>query len=468
MILTFDPFYTRDVMVADSLLQRIRRHAVLSAAVTVTLFSPSILAEDARPSAPVDGATVQRLIERVDKQDAEIKDLKSKLAEKAPGSPAPTGTRDPINLRLDKQDAEIKEVKAKVAAAVAKDAAADEGTFPTLSFHGFGDVDYHTSSQKEDKNAFTLGELDLFVTSQLAPDISILNEDVIAAGSDNHFSIEIERLLVQFRTSEYLNVDVGRYHTAVGYYNTAFHHGTWFQTAVGRPQIVNFEDSGGVIPVHQVGVSVHGTIPGAPTKLGLSYFAELGNGRQYTTNGNSPVGNVFDNNNYKAVNLAVIARPESLPGVQLGAGIYHDTLNPEGVARTSEDIVHAHLVYHNKDWEFLSEGFALHHSTQNGPDTWSPAFYVQLSRKFGKITPYARFTYLNAADSDQIYQLIGQSGRHYGPSVGVRYDLSDFVALKAQYDYESNSSAYVDPGPTFNPIARQSLSRFTLQLAFTF
>ena len=56
------------------------------------------------------------------------------------------------------------------------------------------------------------------------------------------------------------NVAVGRYHTAIGYYNNAYHHGKWLQTAAERPHIYDFEDSGGLLPIHNVGVSVSGAI----------------------------------------------------------------------------------------------------------------------------------------------------------------------------------------------------------------
>lgn len=438
------------------------------------------IAKPARSDTPpsVDPETVRNLIDKVDKQEAEIQELKTRLAE-SPAVAAPTtaptagaaSTKSPdeaVNLRLDKQEEEIKQTKADIAAAAARETAASE-TYPTLSFHGFGDIDYHTSNQKEDKNATTLGEFDLFLTSQLAENYGVLTETVVAPDSNNQYGIEIERLLLQVQVNDYFNIDVGRYHTALGYYNTAFHHGTWFQTAVGRPEFLNFEDSGGILPVHNVGLSMHGAIPYTPTKLGLSYYAEIGNGRNYvgSTSSDSPVNNDFDNNNYKAFNLAFISRPEDLPGVEFGAGYYHDTLNPVGIRRTAEDIIHAHLVYKDERWEYLSEAYAMHHDTQDGPNSWSKAFYVQISRKYGKFTPYFRFTYLDANTADEVYQLIGQSGRHFGPSVGLRYELSDYVALKAQYDYEMNSAPYFDAGPTFDPIAKQNFSRFTLQVAFT-
>jgi len=85
--------------------------------------------------------------------------------------------------------------------------------------------------------------------------------------------------------------------------------------------------------------------------------------------------------------------------------------------------------------------------------------YGQISRKFGKLIPYARFTYYNASQNDALYSLVWNQGAnegiHYGPSLGLRYDFSTYVALKVQYDY------LIDHG--FN-----DASRLTLQAAFTF
>ena len=98
---------------------------------------------------------------------------------------------------------------------------------------------------------------------------------------------------------------MGRYHTSIGYYNTAYHHGKWFQTAVGRPFLFRFEDEGGILPIHNVGVSVQGRIPSG--KLGLNYVAEMGNGRTSRSLDLSPVQNVVSEKNGKSINLALIA-----------------------------------------------------------------------------------------------------------------------------------------------------------------
>src|SRR5437870_7988114 len=120
---------------------------------------------------------------------------------------------------------------------------------------------------------------------------------------------------------------------SLGYYNTAFHHGTWFQTAVGRPFFLDFEDGGGIIAAHNVGASIHGAIPSG--KWGLGYIFEVGNGRSYVPPGQEEnlVLNVKDDNDYKAFNLAFISKPDWLSGLQFGAGLYSDTLSPSTLPR---------------------------------------------------------------------------------------------------------------------------------------
>src|SRR6266404_4954188 len=45
----------------------------------------------------------------------------------------------------------------------------------------------------------------------------------------NILDTDVERLLLQYKHNDYLNFCIGRYHSSIGYYNTAFHQGAWFQ-----------------------------------------------------------------------------------------------------------------------------------------------------------------------------------------------------------------------------------------------
>jgi hypothetical protein len=125
-------------------------------------------------------------------------------------------------------------------------------------------------------NTFQLGEFDLFLNSRLSSTISFLGEVVLAADASNFWGLDVERAQITYKPSEYFQISGGRIHTAIGFYNTTFHHGAWFQTTTGRPYMYYFEDSGGILPVHIVGVEAAGLIP-RTGRWNAHWIAEVGN-----------------------------------------------------------------------------------------------------------------------------------------------------------------------------------------------
>lgn len=161
---------------------------------------------------------------------------------------------------------------------------------PSLNIRGFLDFNFDAGSvanpliypltippPKTVHDAFQFGEFDLFLNSRLSNSINFLSEVVFGADASNFWGIDIERAQMTYKPSQYFQISGGRMHTAIGYYNTAYHHGTWFQTATGRPYMYYYEDSGGILPVHLVGLEAAGLIPGSG-KLNAHWIAELGNG----------------------------------------------------------------------------------------------------------------------------------------------------------------------------------------------
>jgi hypothetical protein len=220
---------------------------------------------------------------------------------------------------------------------------------------------------------------------------------------------------------------------------------------MGRPFIFAFEDQCGILPVHNVGVSATGRIPSSI--FGLHYVAEIGNGRASRSRLDEPVQNVIDENNHKAVNFAIISRPDRLAGLQTGFSIYHDVLEPQGLPKTAEDIMAAHVVYTTNRFELLNEAILIRHSLDGTPIAYhSPAFYTQLSHRWGMVRPYFRYQYFNTANQEPIF---GDLGRINGPSVGLRFDPSEFGAFKVEYDRTERRNL-----PATNGVG--------LQLAFTF
>jgi hypothetical protein len=293
---------------------------------------------------------------------------------------------------------------------------------------------------------FQAGEFDLFITSKLADNLNFLSEIVLGPDVTNEFAIDIERYQLTYKANDYFSIAGGRFHTSIGYYNTAYHHGTWFSTAEGRPIMYLFEDSGGILPVHMVGLSFTGAVP-KTDKIGLHWVGEVGNGLSSNPFASESVQNFYSDRNYKATNLAAYIRPEIVSGLQIGGSWYHDGLNPSQaqnplpIAEIRQNIESAYIVYLTSEWEFLNEGVLLSNHVMGTPEPFrSPMAYSQLARKFGIYKPYFRYQYVRDNVNDPINLL---KGTYYGPSVGLRIDFSAYAAFKLQYNhfYESNQPA---------------------------
>ena len=420
---------------------------------------------DATDSAPM----IQMLIQRIDRLEARVAQLEAKQAASPPASPAHASQTSAT------PSAEAATGETKSAAATQQTESESEqqtgmGLEPErmdvsktlLRIRGFGDINFHGDTGKGDTTSFTLGQLNLFVTSDISEKFNFLSEIVFEGGPDNiygvtrgennTFGVDVERMVLQYSYNDYFNLSAGRYHTAIGYYNTAYHHSTWFQTTTGRPFLFQFEDRGGILPIHTVGVSASGLIPSGA--LGLHYVAEVGNGRASRAPFlEEPVQNVVDDQNHKAFNLALFSRPESVRGLQAGFSIYRDVLAPIEAPRIGETILAAHAVYIRPNFEWLNEALVVRHAPLGTSHVFqTPGFYTQISKRFGSYRPYFRYQYVNGSDHEPVFPDVG---RRQGPSAGLRFDASESVALKLQYDYTTVRN-------------QEAINALALQVGFTF
>jgi hypothetical protein len=387
--------------------------------------------------------TLRQLLERVQQLEAEVQELKAqRVAAPAPAEPArqpqPPPAQATPSSGAGAADASGMQMPGMSPAAA--------GEYPNLQFRGFSDVSYAANDQGTGANTFALGQFNLFITSTLSDHMGVVAEPVLEADLHNAFGFELERLLLQITANQYFSVSVGRYHTAIGWYSTAYHHSAWLQTAIGRPFLFEFEDKGGILPIHNVGISANGRIPSG--RLRLRWVFEAGNGRASRTRFDEPTQNVVDENRGKAVNLAILARPDWWRGFEAGFSVYHDDLTPFGLPHIGQTILAAHAIYQVPVFEWLNEVVVIRNATHGSPQIdYTPAFYTQVSRAFGKIRPYFRYQYVNVPETDVYFSDVGLM---YGPSVGVRYDLNQFSALKLQYDRTDRRDA-----PGFNAVATQ-------------
>ena len=166
-----------------------------------------------------------------------------------------------------------------------------------------------------------------------------------------------------------------------------------------------------------------------------------------------PVHNEVDDENHKAYNVAVFARPEALRSFQTGLSVYRDILAPANNPRIEETIVAAHAILIRPKFEWLNEALLDRHTPLNSTASFNiPGFYTQLSRQFGSYRPYFRYEYVNVSNREPVFTDVAL--RH-GPLAGLRYDASESVALKFQYNYTFLRNQHGTTG-------------LTMQLGFTF
>jgi hypothetical protein len=213
---------------------------------------------------------------------------------------------------------------------------------------------------------------------------------------------------------------------------------------------------GRFIPVHFIGGLVEGALPASG--LNLNYNFGVGNGRGAVI---SRGGDAGDINNNRAWLVNMFVRPDRLYGLQVGGSAYHDRVNPTGGPTINEWITSAHFVWTREAPEVIAEVANARHEnfTTTAPIANSLAYYVQTAYRLPFLEkrwkPYYRWEYIHVPKSDTLFQLQPVANLA-GSTLGVRYDLTSFAALKFEYRNQRRA-----PGePHFN-------SGF-IQTSFTF
>ena len=423
----------------------------------------SVLTAQQGGGSVVDQETIQALMKRIDQLEARVKELEAgkKVLETGnlTSNPGPaavpqtkvvvTGPAPPLSAPEATVSSGAALVSPTPPSRDADQIQAETSTAERLDvsktllrIRGFGDASLHGDTKKGDTTFFSLGQLDLFVTSDMSEKFKFLADILFEGGPDKMYSVnsgppnilnvDVERYLLQYSQNDYLKVSSGRGHVAIGYYSTAYQHSTWLQTAIGRPFLYEFEDAGGILPIHMIGATASGMIPSGT--LGLHYVAEVGNGRASRNPiEQEAIANSIDDENHIAFNLAAFARPDAISGFQAGFSVYRDVLSPANAHKIGETILAAHAVLIRPKYEWLNEALLDRQAIVGTSRAFNtPGFYSQVSRQYGLYRPYFRYQYVNVAKNEPVFPDVAL--RH-GPSLGVRFDASESVALKFQYDY---------------------------------
>src|SRR4051794_16285095 len=95
-----------------------------------------------------------------------------------------------------------------------------------LGINAYGDIGYevdHATNPSKTTNTFSAPRLELFL-QETEGRLTFLAETMFEVGGGNAFDVDMERIEVGYLFADYFRVRAGRFHTAIGYYNDAYHH----------------------------------------------------------------------------------------------------------------------------------------------------------------------------------------------------------------------------------------------------
>ncbi len=341
---------------------------------------------------------------------------------------------------------ELSELRSAEDASRSIASAADSST-PRLTLRGFADAGARVAREDpsgapaRSLNGFGLGGVDLFATSQISDEVSALGEFVFEA-HEQGTEFELERIQLAWEAHELLKLTLGRGHTRLGYWNHRFHHGSFLQTTIERPNLYGFEDDGGLLPIHFVGIEASGTWD-APAGA-LSYALTLANGRGRTP---TDVEDAVDSNRGKSLMLSMAFAPGAFPGFELGANAGHDHVpgggSPLLTSSFDEWIYGGFAAYTLVPFELIVEAQWLRHQNVAGADALSKAGYLQLAYQWGRWKPYYRFDWADIGEESAwlAQSPLEDTQQHIG---GLRFDWLTFAAIKLELLHADSDSVDFD------------------------
>jgi hypothetical protein len=272
--------------------------------------------------------------------------------------------------------------------------------------------------------------------------------------------VDVERLFVGWH-AERFSIDAGRTHAELGYWNNAFHGGRWLQLPVERPRAVRFENEGGILPIHWIGVTGQWR-PFVDGDRQVELCASIGNGRGDNVDDILTEG---DNDGFKSALVRIGLKGFGARDLRVGVSGAFDRIRALPAMATSaaatrpalpdtpllEAIGNAYLAYRGPGLTLISEAYEIVHTTSGtSPATggmvehWSTFdAYALVGYRFGDYVPYVlgeiRRTPPVGLDPfffpDPAVPLADAAilTNFREITAGVRWDLTAWSALKVEY-----------------------------------
>src|SRR5260221_3920097 len=315
---------------------------------------------------------------------------------------------------------------------------ASRGTADTgVPLHGFADVGVSTHNPiNPGLKGFNVGNLDFYLTPRLSDRGRALFEMNTEVGSQGSVGVDLERAQIGYQLADQATIWLGRFHSPYGYVNTALHHGAWVNNSLRRPGFLQFEDSGGILPAHTVGL----WLTGAP-RVGLGkvqYDAYVGNSQQI-------IDGVLDMRNAGNMHgklvvggrLGYLFNAGAAEGLTLGVHAFSAHIDDNAVPTTLTRVLGygGYAAYDTDQWENIAEVYLFDNEDLSGTsgNHRSHAGFVQLGYRASWGVPYARYEITSLDQTDNYFAAQASGHSYHRTALGLRFDLSPDATIKLDF-----------------------------------
>jgi len=302
-----------------------------------------------------------------------------------------------------------------------------------IPLRGFFDIDARYIG-KENKSKLSTGYLDFYLTKDLSDKINILIDLVFETVNDS-YATDLERVQITYDANEYLQIVSGKFLTPYGYWNTAFNYGLQIQTSILRPKFIAFEDRGGILPSHSVGVMAEGFVNNFNYNFyitsGLHIKKEILDNKQVlglisTSNGESQDGN----------NLVGLTLAYNINNTKVGVHSFYQKVDIFDNRSSNVFMYGAFFAMESENIELYSELYLFNNKNNSGALSGkylqSSAFFVQFAYLYKSFKPYVRIEDTHYNEDD--FYFSSQStiaGKSYErAALGIAYNITEDATIK--------------------------------------
>lgn len=256
-------------------------------------------------------------------------------------------------------------------------------------------------------------------------------------------NIEVERFQLGFDYANTHKFWIGRGHTALGYWNTEYHHGTYLQTSLSRPAATLSS-----WPRHLSGVSLEGAFSRFDEKIKYNLFT--GAGPTLTDEGLEDMDIIeFDEGHRFGIAGRLSYVPDPIDSTEMGVFLGYFEVNSLVPEHDDFDktVAGAFINWQEEKNRIISEFFYiksdLSSATIKGDDYYIP-WYLQYERKLTHTyTAYGRIEHMfNADDASAV--IAHENLTKKAQVIGLRYDFWKNQALTIEASSVEQTNADLD------------------------